>query len=87
MSPQRRNGMKDRRLARQPENDVRGRIRSARNVDPPLPIVTMERHGGTVTAESDGEGQGSTFTVTLPLRAQAEPLPGAVRLAAVPRSA
>jgi signal transduction histidine kinase len=46
----------------------------------------VERHGGTVTAESDGEGRGSTFTVTLPLRAQAEPLPGPVRLA-VSRSA
>ena len=41
----------------------------------------VERHGGTVTAASDGEGKGSTFTVTLPLRAQAEPLPGGVRLA------
>jgi signal transduction histidine kinase len=46
----------------------------------------VERHGGTVMAESDGEGRGSTFTVTLPLRAQAEPLPGPVRLA-VSRSA
>jgi signal transduction histidine kinase len=46
----------------------------------------VERHGGTVTAASDGEGKGSTFTVTLPLRAQAEPLPGGVRLA-VPKSA
>jgi signal transduction histidine kinase len=41
----------------------------------------VERHGGTVTAESDGEGKGSTFTITLPLRAQAEPLSGGVRLA------
>jgi signal transduction histidine kinase len=40
----------------------------------------VERHGGTVTASSQGEGRGSTFTVTLPLRAQAEPLPGGVRL-------
>lgn len=40
----------------------------------------VERHGGTVTASSQGEGKGSTFTVTLPLRAQAEPLPGGVRL-------
>jgi signal transduction histidine kinase len=40
----------------------------------------VERHGGTVTAESDGEGKGSTFTVTLPLRAQAEPVPGGIRL-------
>ncbi|PZO53775.1 MAG: ATPase [Phormidesmis priestleyi] len=28
----------------------------------------VERHGGTVQAESPGEGQGSTFTVRLPLR-------------------
>ena len=41
----------------------------------------VERHGGTVTAASDGEGKGSTFTITLPLRAQVEPLPGGVRLA------
>ena len=41
----------------------------------------VERHGGTVTAASDGEGKGSTFTVTLPLRAQVEPMPGGVRLA------
>jgi len=41
----------------------------------------VERHGGTVTAASDGEGRGSTFTVTLPLRAQVEPLTGGVRLA------
>jgi signal transduction histidine kinase len=27
----------------------------------------VERHGGTVAAESKGEGQGATFTVTLPL--------------------
>jgi signal transduction histidine kinase len=27
----------------------------------------VERHGGTVTARSDGEGRGATFTVTLPL--------------------
>jgi signal transduction histidine kinase len=40
----------------------------------------VERHGGTVTAASAGEGKGSTFTVTLPLRAQAEPVPSAVRL-------
>ncbi len=32
----------------------------------------VERHGGIVSAESDGEGRGSTFTVTLPLRAQVE---------------
>ena len=38
----------------------------------------VERHGGTVTAASDGEGKGATFTVTLPLRAQAE-VPGGVR--------
>ena len=40
----------------------------------------VERHGGNVTAASEGEGKGSTFTVTLPLRAQAEPVPGGVRL-------
>jgi signal transduction histidine kinase len=26
----------------------------------------VERHGGTVTAESGGQGRGSRFTVTLP---------------------
>jgi signal transduction histidine kinase len=40
----------------------------------------VERHGGTVNAESEGEGKGSTFTVTLPLRAQAEPAPGTLRM-------
>jgi signal transduction histidine kinase len=40
----------------------------------------VERHGGAVTAASDGEGTGATFTVTLPLRAQAEVSDG-VRLA------
>jgi signal transduction histidine kinase len=40
----------------------------------------VERHGGTVTAASDGEGKGSTFTVTLPLRAQAEVSGGARQL-------
>ncbi len=40
----------------------------------------VERHGGTVTASSQGEGKGSTFTVTLPLRAQAEPIHGGLRL-------
>lgn len=29
----------------------------------------VERHGGTIDAESDGEGQGATFRVTLPLLA------------------
>ena len=33
----------------------------------------VERHGGTIAAESDGEGRGSTFTVRLPLRLVAEP--------------
>lgn len=35
----------------------------------------VERHGGTVSAESAGEGKGSTFTVKLPLRSTSEPLP------------
>src|SRR5205823_343861 len=30
----------------------------------------VERHGGTVRAESPGEGLGATFTVNLPLAAQ-----------------
>ena len=46
----------------------------------------VERHGGTVTAASDGEGKGATFTVTLPLRAQAEPVSTGLRVA-VSRSA
>lgn len=35
----------------------------------------VERHGGTVSAESAGEGKGATFTVKLPLRSTSEPLP------------
>jgi signal transduction histidine kinase len=36
----------------------------------------VERHGGTITADSTGEGEGATFTVRLPLRAVAEaPVP------------
>jgi CheY-like chemotaxis protein len=31
----------------------------------------VERHGGTIRAESAGDGHGATFTATLPLRAQA----------------
>ncbi|MGB7068297.1 MAG: ATP-binding protein [Pyrinomonadaceae bacterium] len=31
--------------------------------------ILIGKHGGTVTAESDGPGQGSTFTVRLPLSA------------------
>ncbi len=46
----------------------------------------VERHGGTVTAASDGEGTGATFTVTLPLRAQADPFRGGQRVS-VPQSA
>jgi signal transduction histidine kinase/CheY-like chemotaxis protein len=30
----------------------------------------VERHGGTIRAESAGDGHGATFTATLPLRAQ-----------------
>jgi signal transduction histidine kinase len=29
----------------------------------------VERHGGTISADSAGEGKGATFTVRLPLRA------------------
>jgi signal transduction histidine kinase len=32
----------------------------------------VERHGGTITADSAGEGKGATFTVHLPLRAPAD---------------
>jgi signal transduction histidine kinase len=32
----------------------------------------VERHGGTITAESAGEGKGATFTVRLPLRAPSD---------------
>jgi signal transduction histidine kinase len=32
----------------------------------------IERHGGTITADSDGEGRGATFKVRLPLRSAAE---------------
>ena len=32
----------------------------------------VERHGGTITADSAGEGRGATFTVRLPLRAASE---------------
>jgi signal transduction histidine kinase len=32
----------------------------------------VERHGGTITAESPGEGLGATFTVKVPLAAQRE---------------
>ena len=40
----------------------------------------VERHGGTVTAASDGEGKGATFTVTLPLRAQTEAVSTGLRV-------
>jgi signal transduction histidine kinase len=33
----------------------------------------VERHGGTITADSDGEGKGATFTVRLPVRSAQEP--------------
>ncbi len=32
----------------------------------------VERHGGTITADSAGEGKGATFTVRLPLRSSGE---------------
>jgi two-component system CheB/CheR fusion protein len=32
----------------------------------------VERHGGTITADSDGEGKGATFTVRLPLRSASD---------------
>jgi signal transduction histidine kinase len=35
----------------------------------------VERHGGTITAESAGEGQGATFTVRLPLQPVQEMVP------------
>ena len=41
----------------------------------------VERHGGTIGAESDGEGKGATFTVRLPLRAAAESPVGVAALA------
>jgi signal transduction histidine kinase len=34
----------------------------------------VQKHGGTVVAESDGEGKGATFRVQLPLSAAAEPV-------------
>jgi signal transduction histidine kinase len=34
----------------------------------------VQKHGGTVLAESAGEGKGATFRVQLPLRAAAEPV-------------
>ena len=34
----------------------------------------VQKHGGTVVAESAGEGKGATFRVQLPLRAAAEPV-------------
>lgn len=39
----------------------------------------IERHGGTIVAESDGEGKGATFTVRLPLRPSSETALIAVR--------
>lgn len=33
----------------------------------------VEKHGGTVTADSPGQGHGSTFTVTLPILPSGEP--------------
>ncbi len=40
-----------------------------------LTLVEMlvERHGGTIQAESEGEGKGSVFTVRLPLAEAAKP--------------
>jgi signal transduction histidine kinase len=32
----------------------------------------VERHGGSITADSDGEGKGATFTVRLPLRSASD---------------
>lgn len=44
--------------------------RGRRGVGLGLAIVRhiVERHGGTVTASSDGPGRGASFTVSLPLR-------------------
>jgi signal transduction histidine kinase len=38
----------------------------------------VERHGGTITATSQGRGRGSAFTVSLPLTAHREAEPAAV---------
>jgi signal transduction histidine kinase len=38
----------------------------------------VERHGGTITATSQGRGRGSAFTVSLPLAAHREAEPAAV---------
>jgi len=41
----------------------------------------VERHGGTITADSAGEGKGSTFTVRLPLRPASDASAGDKRIA------
>jgi signal transduction histidine kinase len=38
----------------------------------------VQRHGGTVAADSAGEGKGATFRVQLPLRAASEPIGASV---------
>jgi signal transduction histidine kinase len=42
----------------------------------------VERHGGTITADSAGEGKGATFTVRLPVRNSPETAAVATRLSA-----
>jgi signal transduction histidine kinase len=45
----------------------------------------VQKHGGSVAAESAGEGKGSTFRVQLPLRAAAEPMPVVSKDRPIPR--
>ena len=42
----------------------------------------VERHGGTIAADSAGEGKGATFTVRLPMRNPSEAAAGPSRLSA-----
>jgi len=51
--------------------DVPDRRRTSRGLGLGMSIARdiVERHGGTISADSAGEGKGATFTVRLPLRA------------------